>query len=610
MRPSAVQTRVGRQVQIILDLAAWGVGLLLIDLVRFDSAIPRSGYRGLLRMIVLAAALQVLIGLALSLYRRRYRYGSFEEVAGLAATVTLVTPVLVAVDVEVASRWVPLSVAVAGGIPALVIMASTRYTWRYLLQRRRRPQAEDVARVLVFGAGQAGQQVVDALLHDRESRFLPVALLDDDSLKRNLRVRGVRVAGGRAQMRAAKRRFDADTLLIAVPSADAALVRVLSELAEEAALDVKILPPVRDLIDGRVGLADIRDVQMADLLGRRQVDTDLNAIAHYLTGKRVLVTGAGGSIGSELCRQIQTYGPAELIMLDRDESLLHAVQLSMFGRALLDDDATVLADIRDSEHVLQVFRSRRPHVVFHAAALKHMPMLQRYPGEAVKTNVWGTLAVLEAAMAVGVERFVNISTDKAANPANVLGYSKRLAERLTARAATAASGTYLSVRFGNVLGSRGSVLTAFAAQIAAGGPITVTDPDVTRFFMTVEEAVQLVIQAGAIGRDGEVLVLDMGEPVRIADVAHRLAAEASRPVQVVFTGLRPGEKLHEDLIGTGEEDVRPIHPMISHVAVPPLDVDDVRTLRAWDAPIDLIDRLAVLCLPEASSPAAQRGIGA
>ena len=257
-------------------------------------------------------------------------------------------------------------------------------------------------------------------------------------------------------------------------------------------------------------------------------------------------------------------------MLDRDESALHGVQLSIDGRALLDTPEVVVADIRDRERIYEVFEDERPDVVFHAAALKHLPLLEQYPGEGIKTNVLGTLNVLDAAVSVGVDRFVNISTDKAADPENVLGYTKRVAERLTAHKSCESSGVYVSVRFGNVLGSRGSVLETFRSQIAAGGPLTVTHPDVTRYFMTVEEAVQLVTQAGALGRPGEVLVLDMGEPVRIDDVARRLAAEANHPIEIVYTGLRPGEKLHERLFGHQEDDERPEHPMIAHVGVPAL----------------------------------------
>jgi FlaA1/EpsC-like NDP-sugar epimerase len=290
-------------------------------------------------------------------------------------------------------------------------------------------------------------------------------------------------------------------------------------------------------------------------------------VANYITGRTVLVTGAGGSIGSELCRQLAMFQPAQLIMLDRDESGLHAVQLSIEGRALLSSPGLVLADIRDLGRMHEIFSEYRPQVVFHAAALKHLPLLETAPEEAWKTNVLGTRNVLAAAQASGVERFVNISTDKAADPSSVLGYSKRVTERMTASVPSSATGTYVSVRFGNVLGSRGSVLTAFRAQAETGGPITVTHPDVTRYFMTIAEAVRLTVYAGAIGTTGEVMVLDMGEPVRIFDVAARFARLQTPPLG---TGLRPGEKMHEDLMGDAEIGERRVHPLVTHVQVPPL----------------------------------------
>jgi FlaA1/EpsC-like NDP-sugar epimerase len=336
-------------------------------------------------------------------------------------------------------------------------------------------------------------------------------------------------------------------------------------------LEVKVLPAMSELLgDHRVGIRDVRDIDMGDLLGRRQIETDVDEIAGYLVGQRVLVTGAGGSIGSELCLQIARYKPAELIMLDRDESALHAVQLSLHGEARLDLPEVVLADIRDAVVLQEIFAERRPHVVFHAAALKHVNMLEQYPDEGWKTNVLGTRNVLEAAYSVGVSHFINISTDKAAKPLNVLGRTKRLAEQLTSSYAQRTGGAYISVRFGNVLGSRGSVLTTFAAQIARGGPVTVTHAETTRYFMTISESVQLVIQAGAIGDGGEVLVLDMGEPVRIADVARQLIDLAGQEIEIVYTGLRPGEKLHEELFSLDEVGTRREHPLISHVAVPPL----------------------------------------
>jgi FlaA1/EpsC-like NDP-sugar epimerase len=398
-----------------------------------------------------------------------------------------------------------------------------------------------------------------------------VALLDDDPHKRNLRVSGVPVVGDRSQIAAASRQFQATLLLIAIPSASASLIAELTTMAEQAHLKVKVLPPVSELFGAGVGVADIRDISITDLLGRREVHTDLRAIAGYLEGRRVLVTGAGGSIGSELCRQIHRFNPAQMVMVDHDGSALHALELSLHGRALLDSPDVVVLDIRDRQRLQRMFELHRPEVVFHAAAFKHLTLAERYPDEAVRTNVWGALNVLELAASAGVERFINISTDKAADPISVLGYSKRITERLTAHVAAETAGTYLSVRFGNVLASSGSVLKTFEAQVAAGGPVTVTHPEVTRYFMTVEEAVQLVIQAGAIGRDGEALVLDMGDPVRILDVAQRFAARVERPVDIVFTGLRPGEKVREVLLGDGEQDNRPIHPLVTHVVVPPLD---------------------------------------
>ena len=281
-----------------------------------------------------------------------------------------------------------------------------------------------------------------------------------------------------------------------------------------------------------------------------------------------------------------------MILLDRDESALHAAQLSLEGRALLDDPNLIVADIRDTERIDEAFASYRPEVVFHAAALKHLSLREMHPAEGYKTNVWGTQNLLRAAGRFDVERFVDVSTDKAADPTSVLGRTKRLAEQLTAYAAADYPGTYLSVRFGNVLGSWGSVLPAFRAQIEAGGPVTVTDPEVTRYFMTVEEAVQLVIQAGAIGDDGEVLVLDMGEPVKIVDVARRLVAEADRSIEIVFTGLRPGEKLHEVLFSEGETDDRRHHPLISDCMVPALSAVDVEELAAADLAGGPVDRVS------------------
>jgi FlaA1/EpsC-like NDP-sugar epimerase len=564
-----------------LDGAVWAIGLYLAALLRLDLAVGRVDARDLAKLLPVVFVAQYVAGAAFGLYRGRWLFGSFEEVAAVARSVVVALCVTFAVDYlygDPRDHLVPISAVIGGAMFAFLGMCGLRYGWRLVMDRRRRPRLEGRRRVLVFGAGDGGQQAIRAMLRDPNSPYVPVAILDDEHQRRNLTIQGVRVVGDRTALASAADRYRADALLVAVPSADASLVRGLIDLALPVGLEVRVLPSVNELLGNDVRLVDIREPNEADLLGRHQVETNVAEIAQYLTGKRVAVTGAGGSIGSELCRQIAAYAPAELLMIDRDESALHAVQLSLEGRALLDSDNLALLDIRDRRGVARLFLERRPEVVFHAAALKHLPLLERHPAEALKTNVWGSLAVLDAAVAAGVQTFVNISTDKAANPCSVLGYSKRIAEGLTAHMSGEGCGNYLSVRFGNVLGSRGSVLTSFRAQLEAGGPLTVTHPDVTRFFMTVEEAVQLVVQAGAIGHAGEVLVLQMGEPVKIAEVARRLASLHPEPVPIEFTGLRPGEKLHEDLFGDGEFALPSEHSLITAVAAPPLDPSEVRQL--------------------------------
>ena len=555
----------------------WAVSLTVAGLLRYGPRVPRHFWSGALLVVAIAVVAQLVVGFCTTLYRARWRVGSFEEVAALVWAVTGVTVVLVATDLSLPVHPLPLSATVGGATLTLALAGGTRSAWRLNQERRHRP-SDTAERSIVFGAGSGGLQLINALLADPDSPYRPVAILDDDPAKHNYRIRHLSVSGNRDALLAVAVSVHADTVIIAIPSAESVLIRELSDLAADAHLAVKVLPPVSRYFDYPVAVRDIRPISESDLLGRHMVDTEVDEIAGYLTGRRVLVTGAGGSIGSELCRQIHRFAPSQLIMLDRDESGLHQVQLSIEGRALLDDRSLVVCDIRDAEALDRVFAEHRPAVVFHAAALKHLPLLEMWPAEAIKTNVYGTQNVLESAARHGVDRFVNISTDKAANPCSVLGYTKRLAEGLTAGMEEREAGTYMSVRFGNVLGSRGSVLTSFRAQIDAGGPVTVTHPEVTRYFMMVEEAVQLVIQAGAVGGGGDVLVLDMGSPVRIADVARRLILESTRPLAIVYTGLRPGEKMHEDLFGEGEVDARPVHPLISHVHVPHLRTETVDDL--------------------------------
>ena len=564
-------------VQFLLDVLAWSAAaafaLVLRSYLQDEQNISTVVQSILYRVLPIVAVVQAITGYIVGIYRRRWRYGSFDEVKGLILSAFITTTVLLVIRLTDRSiDAFPRSAIVAGGVLGLFFTGASRYTWRLVREQLRRPSEQTAKKILVYGAGEGGIQIVSTMLRNPNSTYLPVGFLDDNTSTHRLRISGVPVLGGKESIEKAAARTGATSLLIAIPSADSDVVSEIAELARQANLDVKILPPVQSLDERQVDASDIRDLTDEDLLGRRRVKINLDEISQYLVNRRVLVTGAGGSIGSELCRQLVRFNPAEIIMLDRDESALHEVQLSIYGRALLDTPQTVLADLRDERAINEIFETRKPQVVFHAAALKHLPLLERYPHEAYQTNVLGTLTMLKASQRAGVEVFVNISTDKAANPISVLGYSKRIAERLTADFAfSSGGGKYISVRFGNVLGSRGSVLMSFRDQIAKGGPVTVTHRGVTRYFMTISEAVQLVIQAGAIGSTGEILVLDMGKPVNIHEVAEQLVRNSGKPIKIEVVGLRVGEKVHEELFGAGEIDERPRHPLISHVTAKSID---------------------------------------
>jgi FlaA1/EpsC-like NDP-sugar epimerase len=564
--------------QFVIDMAIWSITAIAASYARFEYQGHHDPFgatrSSVIRVLPIVLVVHALVGYVVGIYRRRWRYGSFDEVGGLVVATLITTSVLFVLRFfDQSLNPFPRSVILIAGFAGLCFVTASRYAWRLIREQLRRPTAQTAAKILVYGAGEGGIQMVNTLLRNPQSPYLPVGFLDDNPDTHRLSISGVPVLGGRDQLSQARARTGATTLLIAIPSADSALISDISARARELSMDVKVLPAVQNLNERPLDTSDIRDLTDEDLLGRRKVVIDLQQISDYLVNRRVLVTGAGGSIGSELCRQLARFNPAELIMLDRDESALHEVQLSIHGRALLDTPQTVLADLRDETTINHIFDTRKPEVVFHAAALKHLPLLERYPLEAYQTNVLGTLTLLNAAQRTGVGVFVNISTDKAANPISVLGYSKRIAERVTAAVGQSAkSGKYMSVRFGNVLGSRGSVLMSFRDQIAKGGPLTVTHRGVTRYFMTISEAVQLVIQAGAIGSSGEALVLDMGTPVSIYDVAKQLVTNSGKPVEIEIVGLRAGEKVHEELFGDGEIDTRPRHPLISHVPVESVDL--------------------------------------
>ncbi|WP_441969543.1 polysaccharide biosynthesis protein [Pedococcus sp. 2YAF34] len=574
---STRRQRVHRWVWAVVDVVVWVGAILGAAWLRYDFSTAPVLTRGIGLACAIAVGVHLVVGAVVGPYAVGHDRGSFEETRDVGRTVllTMIALVLVTFSRHLVDG-VPRSLPITAGAFAMVGMFATRFILRSWRSRRQDAEGEE-KKVIVFGAGEAGQRLTRSLIRDPHSGFHPVALLDDDRAKARLRMEGIRVRGTRKEMAHVADKYDASVLIIALPLAEASTIREITELATDAGLDVMVLPKISEIIGGRPTAGDLRDVNVADLLGRRPVELDMAAIADQIAGKKVLVTGAGGSIGSELCRQIARFGPDKLYLLDRDESGLQATQMSLDGHGLLDSDQIILGNIRDIETMEHVFSTTKPDIVFHAAALKHLPLLESFPLEAWKTNVLGTLNVLTAAANVGVGTFVNISTDKAANPSCVLGYSKRVAERLTADFAARFPGQYVSVRFGNVLGSRGSVVHAFTAQIERGGPVTVTHPDVERYFMLIPEACQLVLQASTIGSDGEVMVLEMGEQVKIVDVAHTLIRMSGRrDIEIVYTGLRPGEKLGEELFSPHEERKQTSHELVYSVAVPDIGSDWVR----------------------------------
>ena len=511
------------------------------------------------------AFFQVVLDWTFKRIRGRRIIGSFDEISIVtfnAAIVTLVGALVVAVG---SPPPLPRSVPFIAGSLALTFMLGGRFTFR--AYRQRSLFSQDAERVLIYGAGDSGDQIIRQMLSTPAAKYLPVGIIDDNPSKFNLRLHGIRVIGDKTKLEQAIQRTSASKVVVAIAGIDSKTLLDLDRRCNALHVTLSVIPTTSEIIGGAIKLGDISHVTDEDLLGRRPIETDEAGISDLLKGKRILITGAGGSIGSELARQVYRYQPAFVGLLDRDESALHSVQLSIDGRGLLDTDNLILGDIRDSHWMHEVMFHSKPDIVFHSAALKHLPLLERYPEEARKTNIEGTQNVIGAAHAAGVSVFINISTDKAADPSCVLGRTKLETEQITASVLPVNGQRYMSVRFGNVLGSRGSVLTAFRYQIEKGGPVTVTDPAVTRYFMTIPEAVHLVLQAAVLGDHAETLILDMGEPIKIDDVAKRMIEKSGREIEIVYTGLRTGEKLTEVLFSVHESAVTKSHPLIFHTRV-------------------------------------------
>lgn len=575
----------------ILGLASWAAVALVAP------AEDLSG--GLLVLMLVAIGSQLLLGTATGLYLRRLMIGSTSEFRLQALTVLLTLVVVLVVKTTTGSGG-EFSTILGALMLALLLATTLRHLMRLYLDHRRRPRVG--MPVVVVGAGLVGMNLVEQMLRDPRGAYIPVAFVDDDPAKRRFSFRGVRVQGTVDHIAQTIHSTGADGAVVAIGHSVPELYSALAEQLSETRAWIRTVPSAAEILNDTPEVSSLRDIDVTDLIGRPVAPPELTAARELLRGRRILVTGAGGSIGSELCRQIKALDPELLVMLDRDETALHELQLSMTGRGLLDSPDLVLADIRDPKALDAIFERHRPEIVFHAAALKHLPLLQSHPQEAWKTNVHGTQNVIDAAIRYRVTAFVNVSTDKAADPTSTLGTSKRIAEGLAASAAARTGVKFVSVRFGNVIGSRGSAIPAFAEQIRNGGPVTVTHPDVTRYFMTIPEASALVLFAGSVGQPGETLVLDMGQPVKIADIAQRMMALMGTVCEITYTGLRPGEKLHEVLFTPDETEVVNQHDRVFHVVNSGIDP---LTLPRPDAPCELIDAFLEQALELAAAPASQ-----
>ena len=569
-----------RTVQILIDLAGLGFAYFAAFLLRFDGQLPFQMVKRLAFTLPYVILFQYAILVLFGVPKFVWRYVSLREffrivlAIGTGSAVLLLVRIVAGVLRETYAyaqyALVPIGVIVIDFAIATAAIVGVRTLRRFVAERSvarsmlgHGPEAK---RTLLVGAGQAGAMVARELKQHPDTGILPIGFVDDDPTKRGLVVQGLSVLGSTEQLRQIARRKNAKQVLITMSGATGDAIRRIVGICDQTSLPVRIIPGIFEILDGTVNLTRIREVSIEDLLGREPIQLEEDLIARFLRGKRVMVTGAGGSIGMELCRQIACYEPSSLTLVERAEFHLFTIHQELTKNYA---DLTILprlCDVNDTQRLNSVFAMDRPQVVFHAAAHKHVPMVEWNPGEAVANNVFGTKNVADAAQKHECEAFVLISTDKAVNPTSIMGATKRIAEMYVQSLSGASATKYVAVRFGNVLGSAGSVIPVFQDQIAAGGPVTVTHPDMKRYFMTIPEASQLVMQAAAMGRGGEIFVLDMGTPVNISDLAKDLirlsGLEPGKDIEIVYTGIRPGEKLFEELGFDAEKMDKTRHPKV------------------------------------------------
>ena len=537
-------------VQVILIVASNRMAVA----VRFDGRLPGWALISFWQMLPWLVAVRALTFVPFRLYEGLWRYTSIYDLKNLVSGVAVSSLLFIfLVHSPIGPAGYPRSVHLIDAVFLILMLGAIRTIRRAFAEFRPIGMAK---KVLIFGAGDAGELIVRDMRNNRRSAYYPIGFVDDDPAKQGWRIHGVPVLGSRDDLSKIFEEQRPDEVLIAIPRADAAEVRSIIRTLQPFAIPIKTLPNLGDILDGNVEVNQIRNVSVEDLLSRAPVGLDRRPLKHLIAGRRVMVTGAGGSIGSELCRQIAELGAASLLMFDRYENSLHEIHMELKDRRLASGAVTIVGDVTDASRVGQVFDKYRPEIIFHAAAHKHVPLMEDNPCEAVKNNVRGTRILARAAERGGVDRFILISTDKAVNPTSVMGSSKRLAEMVVQAQAQGSGTSFSIVRFGNVLGSNGSVLPRFMEQIRKGGPVTVTHPEMRRFFMLIPEAVQLVLHAAAQAENGVTYVLEMGEPIRLVDMVRDLirlhAAPEHGRIEIEFVGIRPGEKLSEELVRDDE----------------------------------------------------------
>ncbi|MFK7696953.1 polysaccharide biosynthesis protein [Paenibacillus sp. HJGM_3] len=542
-------------VLVLLDMLIVALSIYTAYMFRFSGDVPQAYEQQLWLYLLLSVAMSAVFMLYFRLYNRIWQYASVGEIISLFKAVALSCMVSYLLTNWLSNDVVPLSIFLRTFETNLLVLGGARFVWRIYRDNYYNKKYKQ-KRALIIGAGDCGTLIVKELKRSASSNVYPVAFIDDNPLKHKLQVLGVPVLGGRQSIMSVVQRMRIDEIIVAIPSLSRSETSKIIELCKQTKAQLKIVPKFDELMKGQVSLKEIRNVEFEDLLGRDPIHTDLEGIADYVMGKTVLVTGAGGSIGSELCRQLAPFKPARILLLGHGENSIYTIdkQLNqLFPELPLE---SIIADVQDKQRIQEVFEQNRPHVVFHAAAHKHVPLMEKNPAEAIKNNVFGTQNVADAADKFGAERFVLISTDKAVNPSSIMGATKRIAEMYIQGLGRNSRTKFVAVRFGNVLGSRGSVIPHFKEQIARGGPVTVTHREMIRYFMTIPEAVQLVIQAGSFAQGGEIFILDMGKPVKILDLANDLIRlsgfEPGQDIEIEFSGIRPGEKLFEELL-TNEE---------------------------------------------------------